>query len=141
MSGYRSLLALNDTPSNPSSSCYLQNSTIYPPPSRVGLSSIYTRIHSAITNHSPNSPHFSSWHFYTLWQIWKTRNEVAFENKTLDPIETLRRTKSLFLEYIGAISTTTIKYLLFRFYIRNIVRHSDLCNVLGYNSQFMHEII
>lgn len=75
-----------------------------PPPSSIGLSSIHNWILTCITGFSPSNPNFSSWLFYTLWKIWKTRNDVWFDNKTPNPFETLQRTKSLCLEYINATS-------------------------------------
>lgn len=70
------------------------------PPSRLGLMTIHSWIYENIVKYSPHNPQFTTWLFYSLWQIWKTRNDVCFNNKTSNPIETLHRTKSLCQEYL-----------------------------------------
>lgn len=76
------------------------NLQICPPPTPIGLSTIQQWVHHQFDT-VIHEPEVRTLLFITLWNIWMMRNEVDFQNKKPNPVETVIRCNSLYADMLS----------------------------------------
>lgn len=76
-------------------------------PSNLGLTTIHGWILNALNSYSHLNQNLEAWIFISLWQIWKSRNELCFKGNPLHPSSTLHKIKAQCHEFIRENSPNT----------------------------------
>lgn len=79
--------------------------TISHPPSPIGLTTISQWILDVLDSPMADNYHLSSWVFFTMWTIWKARNDMVFNNKKSIPLNALHLVKNQCHEFLAASTT------------------------------------